>query len=240
LPIFAGSESIAGMKARSTFPCLSLATFTFTAAFSIVATAQEKAATPEESLAPAVRLFVSDKLVLNVYAEPGQSGERVATIETGDAVDELERADSFVRIRLEDGREGWVGGAYLTTAPPAAARLRELQREQKASAPAVDRKSAEEIARLRKQNAALEGELKQLQASLAGAPAPVALPEAEDEFEKAQNESQSVPVNQSAAGSGALWIGLLAALGAGSAAFAAGYQTLARRIRKKFGGLKIY
>src|SRR6185436_13516908 len=70
----------------------------------------------QQQSAPAVRqLFVSDKLVLNVYSEPDQSGSRVASIETGDAVDELERDQGFVHIRLGDGREGWVGANYLTT-----------------------------------------------------------------------------------------------------------------------------
>jgi uncharacterized protein YgiM (DUF1202 family) len=64
-------------------------------------------------------LYVSDKLVLNVYAEPNQGGGRVATIETGDAVEQLERVDNFLRVRLTDGREGWVGANYLSAEPPA-------------------------------------------------------------------------------------------------------------------------
>ena len=236
------------MKARHLFRCLSLATLGFAVAFSLVATAQEEQqeaqpeqAQQEDPQQQMRRLFVDDKLVLNVYAEAGQAGERVASIETGDAVDELERMDGSIRVRLDDGREGWVGANYLTTEPTAAVRLRELQREQKASAAAVDKKSVEEIARLRKQNAALEGEVKQLQATLAAAPAPAAEAETiEDEFGNAEHQTQPAPVNEPGNDSRALWIGLLAALIAGAGGFAAGHQTLARRIRKKFGGLKIY
>jgi hypothetical protein len=203
----------------------------------------------DASPAAAVRLFVSDKLVLNVYAEPDQGGERVATIETGDVVEELERADNFVRVRLENGGEGWVGASYLTSDPPAAVRLRELQRDQKAAAaPAVDRKSVEEIARLRKQNATLEGELKALKASVVASPAPSpqgqpplgetqSYDELEDEPESAaqpDREDQSGGVVRIALAAG------LAALVAALAGFAAGYHTLARRLRQKFGGLKIY
>ena len=73
------------------------------------------------AVSPPRRLFVSEKLVLNVYSEPEQAGSRVGTIETGDAVDELERGEGFVRIRLSDGREGWVGTNYLTICERAAA-----------------------------------------------------------------------------------------------------------------------
>ena len=39
----------------------------------------------------AQQLYVADKLVLNVYQEPDQGSGRVATIETGDTVEEIER-----------------------------------------------------------------------------------------------------------------------------------------------------
>jgi uncharacterized protein YgiM (DUF1202 family) len=62
----------------------------------------------------AEQLYVEDKLVLNVYSEADQGSSRVATIETGDAVEEIERVEKFVHIRLADGREGWVGTNYLS------------------------------------------------------------------------------------------------------------------------------
>ena len=228
------------MKHHRASACLGVATV-------VLALSAEPAWTQDpaagESPAAPVRLFVSDKLVLNVYSEPAQGGERVGTIETGDAVEELERADSFVRVRLPDGGEGWVGANYLTSDAPAAVRLRELQREQKAAAPAVDKKAAEELARLRKQNAALEGELKTLKASVAAPPQPqppLGETQSYDELEggpesagRPEMEDQSVSAIRMVLVAGL--VALAALFG-----FAAGYQTLARRLRKKFGGLKIY
>ena len=96
--------------------CLSVATLSLLATVAVPAAAQEEAQpqadATQSQTAPAEplrRLFVSDKLVLNVYSEPEQAGSRVGTIETGDAVDELEGGQGFVRVRLTDGREGWVG-----------------------------------------------------------------------------------------------------------------------------------
>jgi SH3 domain-containing protein len=185
--------------------------------------------------APAVRkLFVSDKLVLNVYSEADQSGSRVASIETGDAVDELERAQGFVRIRLGDGREGWVGANYLTTDAPAAVQLRDLQRQQK-SASQTDKKSADEIARLKKESEALQAQVKELKAAAAAAPAA-----ADDGVLEGASAPQQLAAVGPPATSGSAWIWSLVVILAAGIAYAAGYQTLARRLRKKFGGLRIY
>lgn len=202
------------------------------------APAQDVAVQPVSS-----RLFVSDKLVLNVYSEPQQGGERVGAIETGDVVVELERAEGFVRVRLADGREGWVGASYLTADPPAVVRLRELQREQRA--PAADKKSLDEIARLRKQNSTLESELKALresaatQAAVAAEPAQTEREDAFDDFDDPSNTAPPAAAPTSSPYETWLLALLAAAIGA-LIGFAAGYQVLARRVRAKFGGLKVY
>ncbi|HEX2494578.1 MAG TPA: TIGR04211 family SH3 domain-containing protein [Steroidobacter sp.] len=219
------------MNTRIALQCLTAAT---TVALTSLCQAQQSNQMQEPE-----RLFVSDKLVLSVYAEPGQAGERVGTIETGDAVDALERAGKFVHVRLADGREGWVGAHYLSSAPPAAVRLRELQRDQALNAPAANRASVAEIARLQEQNAALQNELKR-RADSAGS---VMISSTQDEPAEHKLQAQAAapattpnaPPERSSH-----WIFLLAASGAGGVGFAAGYQTLARRIRRKFGGLKIY
>jgi SH3 domain protein len=225
------------MKPLNAFRCLAAARGAILLAFAHVVAAQEQAQPPQ--------LFVSDKLVVNVYAEPNQGGERVATIETGDAVAELERADNFVRVRLENGREGWVGANYLTTDAPAAVRLRDLQRNEKSAVQAAEQKSADEIARLKKNAAKLQAELAELKA-IATSTAPSAaasvmaapIEDATDSFETAAQPPAAAGASQNEGGSVWLWPGIvLLAVGLG---FAAGYQTLASRIRKKFGGLKIY
>ena len=207
--------------------CLSVATLLLLTASAL---AQDETV-PEQTR----RRFVSDKLVLNVYAEADQSSSRVATIETGDAVDELERAENFVRVRLSDGREGWVGTNYLTDDAPAAVQLRELQRQQK-SAQGSDRKAADEIARLKKDNEALQAQVKELKAA-AAAPAP---PD-DGVLEGAVAETpRTLAATAPAQTRGATWIWSLIVVLAAGLAYAAGYQSLARKIRRKFGGLRIY
>lgn len=193
-------------------------------------------------------LYVGDKLVLNVYNEPEQGGGRVATIETGDVVEELERVEDFVRVRLADGREGWVGANYMSAQPPAIVRLKELQ----ASPPATDtntnasadaataKRLTAEVAKLQKQNAALTAELTELKKKLATPPIqnPAPLPVAEVPSEPEQEPVELVPtvvVQRSY-----WWAWLLGVIAAGGIGFYAGYQTLGSRVRARFGGVKVY
>src|SRR5882724_2017395 len=65
------------------------------------------------------QLFVSDKLVISVYTEANQDSDKLTTIDSGDAVEALEKAEGYTHIRLADGREGWVKSSYLNAQTPA-------------------------------------------------------------------------------------------------------------------------
>lgn len=216
-----------------------MATICVVAALQPIAVAAQETLESEAPAAAAPmpeKRFVSDKLVLNVYAEADQGSARVATIQTGDAVEELERSGTLVRVRLEDGREGWVGASYLTGDAPAIVRLRELQRQQPNVAPRVDKTSLEEIAQLKKENIALRGQVSELQARLA---APVEPPPQGETIVATPEPPLQAAVLPTTTTTGVVgWV--LAMLAVGGMSFGAGYQTLARRLRRKFGGLKIY
>lgn len=227
------------MKRSAVVLCLLIAT-TCVATVPLVGVAQE-AETSEPPAAPASipqERFVSDKLVLNVYAEPDQGSARIETIQSGDAVEELERSGTLVRVRLADGREGWVGASYLTSEAPAIVRLRELQRQQPTpAAPRVDKASLDEIAQLKKDNTALRAQVSELQARVATPAPPPPLGETiTAETPEPPLQASVVPTT---APSGVVgW--LVAMLAVAAVSFAGGYQMLARRLRKKFGGLKVY
>lgn len=187
------------------------------------------------------RRYVSDKLVLNVYAEPDPASARVATIETGDALGEIESSGTYTRVRLDDGREGWVGASYLTTEVPAAARLRELQSGQRTAVAAAEKKAADEILRLKNEVTALQTQLTELR-SAATAQASQAPPTQTQIPPRAeQHLSEPPPIAEPLANQqNTAWIWPLAVVVVAVLSFAAGYQALARRIRKRYGGLKIY
>lgn len=187
------------------------------------------------STASAEPMFVADKLVLNVYAEPDQESERVATLETGDKVEMLEQLGTLMHVQLEDGREGWVGANYLTTDTPALVRLRALEKEQKATVQKAEKELKAQIEELKKQNEALQGEV----ATLKEAAEAQAAAHAREQQEAAAAVAQVEP-ERTDQGFNFAWLWAPFVLLAGGAGYAAGYQTLARKIRNKFGGVKIW
>jgi len=176
------------------------------------------AAADEGRAAPA---YVTDELVLGVYEQQSTSGVRLATLHSGASVETLAVNGDATQVRLADGVIGWVKSAYLTTSEPAIVRLKQLQDELDRSSAATPMlaEAAEhsEVDRLRRELAA--------QSQAGAAPVSVAVADAAGAPPPATRVE--------------FWWGvsLLLALATG---FALGYATLARRVRIKFGGLKVY
>ncbi|TLY62136.1 MAG: hypothetical protein E6K52_06300, partial [Gammaproteobacteria bacterium] len=84
-------------------------------------------------VAPAIHaeaLYVIEQLVVTVSSVPGGSGERVATLRSGDRVELLERqSGGEAHVRLANGAEGWVKAAYLSPELPLQRRLVERSAE---------------------------------------------------------------------------------------------------------------
>lgn len=178
---------------------------------------------------PAPIAYVSDDLVLGVYAEQNQQGQRLATLHSGASVETLASSGDFTQVRLGDGTTGWVRSAFLTTRVPAMLRVKELEDElsrTRASAPALAAAAAtSEVEHLRGELAASQAQL-----AIAGAAPP--------------REAVQAPGVTPAAALTAIWahpwvagIALLLTLAVG---FWMGYASLARRLRAKFGGIKVY
>jgi hypothetical protein len=123
----------------------------------------------------AAMAYVSDELVLGVYAEQNSQGERLTTLHSGAAVETLSSSGEFTQVRLADGTMGWVKSTFLTTHEPATVRVKQLEEEldrSRATTPAL----AEAAARSEVEH--LQGELKAKQAELDAARAAQALPQA--------------------------------------------------------------
>lgn len=73
--------------------------------------------------------YVIEQLVVNVNSAPDASGERVATIKSGDAVEVLESQGDQMRVHLANGTEGWVRKSYLSAEEPLRVRLNERTAE---------------------------------------------------------------------------------------------------------------
>jgi hypothetical protein len=175
--------------------------------------------------------YVSDELVLGVYAERNNQGQRLATLHSGTGVEALGESGEFTQVRLSDGTTGWVKSAYLTTKEPAVVRVKQLEEEldrSRATTPALAEAAA------RKEVERLTRELEQARADLAAV---------RDSTSPAIGPAAAAPAGGFRASSGGLMGPLIAAVAVAVAlcgGFWLGYATLARRIKRKFGGLKVY
>jgi Bacterial SH3 domain len=217
---------------------------------------------PALAAAPVIHaetLYVVEQLVVSVNSSPDASGERVASIKSGDAVEVLDKQGDQIHVHLANGTEGWVRKSYLSAEEPLQHRLGQRTAE---------------VEKLKQEVTRLEGELAAARTASrvrpggaqtgtgAGSPgsttssaAPTSVPgqtpapdTASADPRGAENaaadpaghepayfmtppEAPARPVWHWALGS------FVVALGLG---FALGWQVLDRRIRHKYGGLRIY
>ncbi len=213
--------------------------------------------------APAIHaetLYVIEQLVVNVNSSPDASGQRVATIKSGEAVDVLDRQGDQVHVHLPNGTDGWVRKSYLSADEPLQHRLSERTAEVE--------KLKQDVARLESDLAAARAEPRgsrtgaaqtntatQTPAATKVLPAPAATA-APTSGVTPSSISETNTVNTTvdpAAGEPAYFMtppetparpvwhwalgSFMVALGLG---YALGWYALDRRIRRKYGGLRIY
>jgi hypothetical protein len=207
--------------------------------------------------------YVVEQLVVNVNSAPDSTGERIATIKSGDAVEVLDRQGDQVHVHLTNGTEGWVRKSYLSADEPLHVRLSERTAE---------------VEKLKQDVTRLEGELAAAKtgtrvktggaqtstsvgspvaaAPAAAVPSPAAssptpasasasapTPGAGDPAAATEQPAHDPPYFMTPPDSPArpVWHWALGsfvvALGLG---FLLGWQVLDRRIRRKYGGLRIY
>src|SRR5688572_11313131 len=73
--------------------------------------------------------YVTDSLRLGIHAASDTSDRPFDSLISGTPMEVLERNTNYARVRLTDGREGWVKAMYLETEKPPAARILELEGE---------------------------------------------------------------------------------------------------------------
>jgi hypothetical protein len=168
--------------------------------------------------------YVIDQLVVGVTATAEAESERVGQVKSGDKLEVIERDGDQTHIKVSGGRDGWVKSSYLTNEPPPQVRLTERTAEVEKLKTQGD-KLKQDVTRL-------EGELAAARAahnSTSDAP-PLPAPIHDTVFlrEPERQSSISWPLLLGVAG-------VMLLVG-----FIAGWTTLDRRIRQKYGGLKIY
>lgn len=199
--------------------------------------------------------YVIELLYVTVNTQADGSGERVGQIKSGDRVEVLERQGDQARVTLPSGEEGWVKASYLSTDPPLReqlnARRDELEKLRKektqleadlaAAKTAATAAQASANAALKAANTAAGTSGK---AAAKVAPPAASAPEPSEAMASPEPAPQAAPPlfeEKPMMPSRPSW--LLAAGSAGIAlvlGFVLGWRMLDRRIRAKYGGLRIY
>jgi len=116
--------------------------------------------------------YVSDQLIITVREGKGSDQPLVTSLRTDAPVEVLEEDDKYLKIRTEDGLEGYVLNQYITTEVPRSITIRKLEKEiaklqgkvkelesEKAAMKGHDRTAAETISGLEKELAAARKKL---------------------------------------------------------------------------------
>lgn len=166
--------------------------------------------------------YVSDDLILGVYLEKNQQGTRLTTLHSGASVEVLARDGEFAQVSLGNDKVGWVKASFLTAREPASLRVKSLEADLariRSTTPAMAEAAARsELETLKQQ---LDARQKEVDALRSASPSPTV--------------AASSPRRGDSIGL-VIITGLVCLVGG----FGLGYATLARRIREKFGGIKVF
>jgi SH3 domain protein len=184
-------------------------------------------------------VYVTDKVQAVVYAQPSLEGNQVRILESGDAVELVSREGDNAHIRLDDGSEGWIAGSYLVVDIPATRQLQSLtaENERLRASARTDSAASGELKTLKDRNAQLQADLAAAQRDLDAVQAKTAAP-------AAARPDDEIPVETLRPANRSRLFSILALVAGAAAALAIGfwwgYSTLERRVRRKYGGLKVY
>lgn len=73
--------------------------------------------------------YVSDMLILTLREGQGSQYKAIRTLKTGTPIEVLEESARYLRVRTQEGEEGWVEKQYISSKEPKAVIIAGLQKE---------------------------------------------------------------------------------------------------------------
>jgi len=68
-------------------------------------------------------VYVIEQLVVSIASAPGDEGERVGQVKSGDKLELIEREGEEAHVRLPNGKDGWIKASYVSSEEPLQVRL---------------------------------------------------------------------------------------------------------------------
>jgi SH3 domain protein len=181
--------------------------------------------------AGAETVYVTDSLRLGLHAASDTSDRPMENLVSGTPLEVLERNPNYARVRLADGREGWVKATFIVAEKPAAARVLELEAEiagfeaDAGGARTAQSAAEEELAALRNELKATTGSAESVQETIERLRS-----ENSAHVQQLETYRHALPI---------LWV-LPAVAVALVAGFLAGLWWLDLSIRRRHGGFRVY
>ncbi|HEY3487470.1 MAG TPA: TIGR04211 family SH3 domain-containing protein [Gammaproteobacteria bacterium] len=201
---------------------------------------------PAASVPAGQKAYISDRLILGLYAQPDPAAAPIKSLPSGMQVEILEARDAFVRIRMVDGNEGWARAEFITPEIPAKTQLLQMTRERDLLRQQLDTQSGGQQAQLEQARQKIQ-RLEQQLANPEGSGE--AVEEAQIRYQRAQQKikelQQQLDQNRSGHKTGEniapkiLWL-LATLLLSVSLGAVLGARWLGARVRRRFNGLKVW
>jgi len=80
--------------------------------------------------AQAETMYITDVLRITVREGNGLEYKILDVLESGQEVEVISSGDEWSKVRLPNGKEGWIAGKYLTSLKPGSATLKKLQEKE--------------------------------------------------------------------------------------------------------------
>jgi SH3 domain protein len=181
--------------------------------------------------AGAETVYVTDSLRLGLHEAADTSDRPFENLVSGTALEVVERNPNYARVRLPDGREGWVKATFVVAEKPAAARVLELEaalagfESAAVAARAAQTAAEQELAALRSELKATTGSAESVQETIERLTS-----ENGAYLQRLETYRHALPI---------LWVvpAVVVALVAG---FLAGLWWLDSLIRRRHGGFRVY
>ena len=175
--------------------------------------------------------YVTDMLQLGVHGAPDTSDTAFTFLKSADSVEVLERNLFYARVRIADGREGWVRTTFLVDEPPPRLRVETVENER-------DRTAAD-LEKLRGRFNQQKSKLSELEGKISANEAGVLAEQEELEQLRAANDGLDERLETYRYSLPIFWflIGIILSLGAG---VFAGWWWLDNRSRMRHGGFRVH
>ncbi len=87
----------------------------------------------------AEKRYVTDRILLGIHTEADETSKLIKSVPSGTELEVLDKEEGFVKIKLDDGTEGWVSSGFVMKETPATRRYDVLSHQYEQTTQALDK-----------------------------------------------------------------------------------------------------